>query len=152
MVPEIPLTAVTDEAEMPPVVDKEAADIAPDTERVPKVPTAVMLGCAAVARVPVMGPATASPLRVPTEVMLGCTGVVMVPIRLPPGVPTVVAVTVPANRVLVTTRLAKVPISVMLGCDPTLSVPLMMPAVTVPAVTVPVQFKEDKVPTEVILG
>jgi hypothetical protein len=28
----------------------------------------------------------------------------------------------------------------------------MIPAVTVPAVTVPVQFKEDRVPTEVMLG
>ena len=94
--------------------------IAPDTDSAVNVPTEVMLGCAAVVTVPAKevadsAPATVRPVRVPSDVMLGCVGVATVPIRLPPGVPTVVAVTVPANKVLVTVRLAKVPISVMLG-------------------------------------
>ena len=75
-----------------------------------------------------------------------------VPIRLPPGVPTVVAVTVPANKVLVTVRLAKVPISVMLGWALPLRVPFKIAALTVPAVTVPEQLRAVKVPTAVILG
>ena len=61
-----------------------------------------------------MDPVTASPVSVPSEVMLGCAGVARVPIMLPPGVPTVVAVTVPASKVLATVRLVRVPIAVML--------------------------------------
>ena len=126
--------------------------IDPDTDKLDRVPTLVMLGCAAVARMPVIEPDTERADSVPTLVMLGCAAVATVPMRLPPGVPTVVAVTVPANKVLVTVRLAKVPISVMLGCALALRVPLRIPAVTVPAVTVPEQFSAVKVPTAVILG
>ena len=90
-------------------------EMLPVTDRDDRTPKEVMLGWAAVAKVPVIAPDTANADSVPREVMLGCAGVATMPTRLAPGAPTVVAVTVPASKVLATVRLVKVPISVMLG-------------------------------------
>ena len=80
----------------------------PETVNEPRVPTEVMLGCAAVAKVPVMAPLTFKDPKVPTLVMLGCAAVVSCPLRL-------VARTVPVVMVLLTVRVLSVPISLMLG-------------------------------------
>lgn len=56
-----------------------AADAMPLTARAVKVPKLVMLGCAAVAKVPVMVPDTERLFSVPRLVMLGCAAVASVP-------------------------------------------------------------------------
>lgn len=71
----VPLAAVgavttPDKVEVP-VIDKFPPDTFPDTDSDVSVPTDVTLGCAAVAKVPVIVPETARDVRVPTEVMDG---------------------------------------------------------------------------------
>jgi hypothetical protein len=108
-----------------PLIDKFPPETLPDTDNAESVPKDVMLGCAAVARVPVIAPLTASEDSVPTDVILGCAAVARVPVIAP-----------------LTDNEDSVPIDVILGCAAVAKVPVIAPLTA----------SEDSVPTDVILG
>ncbi len=69
-------------AEIVPEIVPDADEMFPVTARDDSVPTDVILGCAAVVRVPETFPDTANEDNVPTDVMFGCAAVNNVPVML----------------------------------------------------------------------
>jgi hypothetical protein len=124
--------------------------VLPVTAKLDRVPTDVMLGCAAVVTVPavvalvavpadpltdpVIVAVTVNALNVPTEVMLGCAAVVTVP-------------AVVAEVALGTVPVTFAPVSELRPAPEPKCV-----AITFPEVTLPVTLKLLSVPTLVILG
>ena len=92
-----------------------------------RVPTDVMLGCAAVTKEPVSyvrleRPVTLSDVRIPVLVMLGCAAVAKDPVIEEPDMrldPSTAPLTIPTKRVAVTALVTpsdvRVPTEVMLG-------------------------------------
>jgi hypothetical protein len=150
----------------------------PVTLRDVRIPVLVMLGCAAVARDPVIEepdmrfePSTAPltiptkrvavtalvtprDVRVPTEVILGCAAVTRDPVIAEPDMrlePSTAPLTIPTKRVAVTALVTpsdvRVPSDVMLGCAGVMSEP-----VSEVRLEVPVTLREVSIPVLVILG
>jgi hypothetical protein len=95
-------------------------------------------------------PVTSRVPKVPTLVMLGWAAVWSVPTKLVPD--SVVPVTFPAATLPVTAKEDNVPTLVMLGWAAVARVPVILVPLRLPAVTAPVTAKDDNVPTLVMLG